>query len=113
MLRLQRAVIQLGRKKGISSCTTAHKAASGKESAHILTGCTHMVVWPHHGASNNMRRAIGTYAQQPEELLTLLRGDLAWGRCCTLRLSTPACVIGARRAMLLNRPEVVEGLARG
>ena len=93
--------------------TTAHKAASGKESTHILTGSTHMVVWPHHGASKNMRRVIGTYAQQPEELLTLLRGDSRWGRCVTLRLSTPACAIGARRAMLLNRPEVLEGQARG
>ena len=91
MLRLQRAVIQLGRKKRISSCTTAHKAASGKEITHILTGCTHMVVWPHHGASKNMRRVIGTYAQQPEELLTMLRGDPAWGRCVTLRLSTRLC----------------------
>ena len=43
----------------------------------------------------------------------MLRGDAAWGRCVTLRLSTPACAIGARRAMLLNRPEILEGLATG
>ena len=60
-----------------------------------------------------MRRVIGTYAQQPEELLMLLRKDPAWGRCVTLRLTTPACAVGARRAMLLNRPEVLEGLAKG
>ena len=103
----------MGRKRGICSCTTAHKAANGKESAHVLNGCTHMVLWPHHGASKNMRRVIGTYAQQPEDLLTLLRKDPAWGRCVTLRLTTPSCAVGARRAMLLNRPEVLEGLARG
>ena len=113
VLRLQRAVIQLGRKKGISSCTTSHKPATGKESSHILTGMTHLVCWPHHGASKNMRRVLEVYAGQPPEILSLFRKDPAWGRCVTLRLTTPAVAIGARRAILLNRPEVIDGIVQG
>ena len=114
VLRLQRAVIQLGRKKGISSATTAHKAATGKESTHILTGMTHLVCWPHHGASKNMRRVLEVYGGQPPEILNLFRKDpAAWGRCVTLRLTTPSVAIGSRRAILLNRPEIIEGLVRG
>ena len=113
VLRLQRQLIQVGRKKGISVAVSAHKAATGKESQHILNSMTHLVCWPHHGASKNMRRVIGTYAQQPEELLTLLRRDPMWGRAVCIRCSQPACAIGERRAMLLDRPEVIEGVARG
>ena len=113
VLRLQRAVVQLGRKRGVCSCTTAHKASSHAESKHILTGMTHLVVWPHHGASKNLRRVLATYAQQPEELMSVIRRDPAWGRVVTLRLSTPACAIGARRALLLDRPEHIEAVAKG
>ena len=113
VLRLQRACIQLGRKRGVCSATSAHKAACGRESSHVLTGMTHLAVWPHHGASKNIKRVLEVYAGQPPDLLNLLRKDPAWGRCCTLRLSAPAAVIGSRRAMLLNRPELIEGLAKG
>ena len=74
---------------------------------------THLVCWPHHGASKNMRRVLEVYAGQPPEILSLFRKDPAWGRCVTLRLTTPAVAIGARRAILLNHPEVIEALCKG
>ena len=74
---------------------------------------THLVVWPHHGASKNLRRVIEVYAGQPPELLSLFRRDPDWGRSVVIRCATPACAIGARRCILLNRPELVEALCRG
>ena len=61
-----------------------------------------------------MRRVIEVYGGQPPEILNLFRKDPAgWGRCVTMRLTTPQVAIGSRRAMLLNKPEVIEGLCRG
>ena len=68
---------------------------------------------PTTGQAKNMRRVLEVYAGQPPEILSLFRKDPAWGRCCTLRLTTPAVAIGARRAILLNHPEVIEALCKG
>ena len=61
-----------------------------------------------------MRRVIEVYGEQPPEILNLFRKDpAAWGRCVTLRLTTPQVAIGSRRAILLNKPEIIEGLVKG
>ena len=112
VLLLQRAVIERGRKFGVSSITTAHRPATGASSKFILAGCTHFCFFPMHGAGRSLRYTLETYCQVPGEIVSLLRRDpVGWGRCCTLKLSAPMCCIGHRRAMILD-PEHIESTFR-
>ena len=108
VLLLQRAVIERGRKFGISSITTAHRPATGITSKFTLNGMTHFVFFPQHGAGRSLRYTLDTYCQVPGEIVSLLRRDPAgWGRSVTLKLSSPMCCIGHRRAMTTD-PESIE-----
>ena len=112
VLQLQRAIIQRGRKFGVSSITTAHRPATGKESRHALAGMTHFCFFPMHGAGRSLRYTLETYAMVPGEIVSLLRRDPdGWGRCVTLKLSAPMVCIGHRRAMIMD-PEHIESTFR-
>lgn len=112
VLNLQRAVIQRGRKFGVSSLTTAHRPATGRESRFILSGMSNLVIFPGLGASRSLRYVLETYASLPAELIGLLRRDpVGWGRAVNLRLAAPMVAVGDRRAACLC-PETIESVSK-
>ena len=72
-LQLQRAVIERGRKFGVSSITTSHRPAQSSATKFILNGLSHFCFFPIHGAGRSLNYTLETYCQTPPELVCLLR----------------------------------------
>ena len=85
VLALQRAVVERGRKFGVSSLSTSHRAAQSSATKAVLNGMSHFVLFPVHGAGRSFKYVLEQYCSVPSEIVSLIRRDPAgWGRCCTL-----------------------------
>lgn len=101
LVRFRQAVLERGRRYGLSSLNIFHKAASGRATRDALAEATAYVLFPRGGVSKNTLYMLENYAGQPSELADVLKRKM-WGRAVVITNTAPQVCVGEHAAMLLD-----------
>ncbi len=102
----RQALLERGRKLGISTINIYHRGAAGKATRDSLNEATGCVVFPRAGLSKNTLYMLAQYFSTPPGFLALVRKSPEWGRAVYISNTFPPVAIGDRRAALICGYEV-------